>query len=202
MTDSSTEAAENVVKTTDEAKKVPIQALAKERAEKRAAREEASKLGEELEQARKAAGIDEETFNKVVEEMAAEARRAVAAELKPVQDEVSKWKMAAKLGLTETQVDKVMEIRMQNPNLSEHQALTLAKAEHADLFPSQQARSWSPTHGGLPVSGNSDRPSDKPNFVEKMNEAVRNGDRAAAQQYATQEALARFRRVFDSRSIR
>lgn len=203
MTDSSTEKSESAEQPAGTDKQVPIQAVAKERAEKRAARAEVQKLSEELEQARQAAGFDEETLTAMAQKMAEEARRAVEAELKPFKDEATKWKMAAKFGLNESQVEKVQQVLMQNPTLNETQALTLARTEHADLFPTQKASSWSPALGGLPVSGNPARMSDKPNFVEKMNEAVRNGDRVAARQFAQEEALDRFRRVFmQSRNLR
>lgn len=203
MTDSSTEKSESAEQPAGTDKQVPIQAVAKERAEKRAARAEVQKLSEELEQARQAAGFDEETLTAMAQKMAEEARRAVEAELKPFKDEATKWKMAAKFGLNENQVEKVQQVLMQNPTLNETQALTLARTEHADLFPTQKASSWSPALGGLPVSGNPERMADKPNFVEKMNEAVRQGDRMAARQFAEQEALDRFRRVFmQSRNLR
>jgi len=201
MTDSSTEEGGKATQEA-ESRKVPVEAVAKERAEKRAARAEATKLSEELENVRKTATLDEETLSTITEKLAEEAKRAVAAELKPVQDEVAKWKMAATLGLNEAQADKVMELRMKNPGLSENQALVLAKADHADLFPANTSRSWSPAHGGLPVSGNPERMTGEPDFVAKMNEAAGKGDRRSAQHYAEQEALRRFRAAFLSRPIR
>lgn len=202
MTDSSTEESGKVPQEGAESRKVPVEAVAKERAEKRAARAEVTKLNEELENVRKTATLDEDTLNTITTQLAEEAKRAVAAELKPVQDEVSKWKMAATLGLSEPQADKVMELRMKNPGLSENQALVLAKAEHADLFPANAPRSWSPAHGGLPVSGNPERMGSDPDFVAKMNDAANRGDRSAAQHFAKEEALRRFRAAFNSRPIR
>jgi hypothetical protein len=202
MTDSSTEEGGKASQEGAESRKVPVEAVAKERAEKRAARAEVTKLNEELENVRKTATIDEDTLNSITMQLAEEAKKAVAAELKPMQDEVAKYKMAMTLGLSEPQADKVMELRMKNPGLSESQALVLAKAEHGDLFPANAPRSWSPAHGGLPVSGNPERMGSEPDYVAKMNEAASRGDRHSAQKFAQEEALRRFRAAFLSRPTR
>lgn len=206
MAESSTEdGAPNPETKGDEQRKVPVEALAKERAEKRAARDEAKKLTEELETVRKTATISAEDYAKLAEELAEEARKAVEAELQPYRADVAKYKMAMQLGLNEPQADKLMEIKTKNPGLTDQQALLLARADHQDLFPANAPQSsFTRVHGGLPVSGNpeSRMGNDQPNFVEKMKEARKVGDIAGAQHFAREEALNRFRKAFTSRPIR
>ena len=205
MAESSTEDGAPNPEQGDEQRKVPVAAVAKERAEKRAARDEVQKLTEELETTRKAAAISAEDQARFAEELGAEARRAVEAELAPYRSAVAKYKMAMQLGLNESQADKLMEIKTKNPGLTDQQALLLARADHQDLFPSGESRSpFTRVHGGLPVSGNpeSRMGNDQPNFVEKMNEARKAGDIAGAQRFAQEEALNRFRKAFTSRPIR
>lgn len=206
MTESSAEKSQTAEQAKSEETKVPVAAVAKERAEKRAARAEAAELRGELEKVRtESPGLDAEAYAKLAEELAEEARRAVEAELQPWKADVAKYKMAMQMGLNEPQADKLMEIKSKNPGLTEQQALLLAKADAPDLFQTQASRpSWDRSKGGLPVTGDSLARSQpqSDDFMGLMREAEQKGDRMAAQRYAKEEALSRFRRVFQSRPIR
>lgn len=182
-----------------EDKKVPIAAVAKERAEKRAAREEATELRGELEKAKSVGGIDPVFLQELTDSIASEAKKALEARLAPIEKEREKYKVATTLGLNEQQAEVVMTIRTANPNLSDQQALLLARMENREMFPasSQQAMAR-PGFGGVPVGGNSEARSmgQADDYLGQMKAAEAKGDRAAAQHFATQECLNRFRRAF------
>lgn len=182
-----------------EDKKVPIAAVAKERAEKRAAREEATELRGELEKAKSVSNIDPEFLQQLTDSIASEAKRALEERLGPIEKEREKYKVAATLGLNEQQADIVMGIRSANPNLSDQQALLLARSENREMFPvySQPAMSR-PAFGGVPVGGNSEARSmvQADDFLGQMKAAEAKGDRTAAQHFAKEECLSRFRKAF------
>jgi len=181
-------------------KQVPLEALANERAQKRAAREEAEATKAELQQARETPNVPDA----IIQQLAAEARKVVEAELAPWKERAMRAELGVKHGLNEQQVQKVVEIRGKNPTLTDEQALTLARAEHQALF-AAPAQSWNrAVHGGLPVTGTSDarNATAADDYLAKMHQAVKDGDRAAAQHYATEEALKRFRNIFNERPIR
>lgn len=185
--------------------KVPIAAVAKERAEKREARDEANALRQENENLKNASVLDAETLRSISESLAKEARAAIEAELAPIRAEKAKYQMAVQEGLNEKQADKVMEIQSKHPNLTLKQALVLARAEAPAEFASPSQASFNPSiHGGLPVGGNSPlrNSGQSEDFVALMNQARSDGKIAEAQHWAKQEALDRFRRGFNNRHAR
>lgn len=182
-----------------EDRKVPIAAVAKERAEKRAAREEATELRGELEKAKSVGNIDPEFLQQLTDSIAAEAKKALEERLAPIEKEREKYKVAATLGLNEQQADVVMSIRSANPNLTDQQALLLARVENREMFPAHSQPTMSrPAFGGVPVGGNSEARSmgQADDFVGQMKAAEAKGDRMAAQHFAQQECLSRFRKAF------
>lgn len=183
----------------NEDKKVPLAALGESRAKTRAANERAEKLEQELAKAKEQqVPID---MDALMNALADEARRKVEAEVAPLRNEVNKYKMAANMGLNESQVDKVMGIRDKNPGLTEQQALILAKTEHPDVFPQAAPATWNRAlHGAMPVGGASDARSNPQaeDLTAKMHEARKNKDFDAAQNLAEREAIRRFTNVYEA----
>jgi hypothetical protein len=179
-------------------KTVPVAALADQRAKTRAAKSDLEAAQAELAKAREQQfPID---MDSLVQTLAAETRKTVEAELAPLRQEATKYKMAATMGLNESQAEKVMELRSKNPGLSEQQALLLAKTEHPDVFPTPSQPPWSrAVHGGLPVSGDAPVAPQSEDYVAKMKQAREKDDWAGAQHFAEQEALRRFRNAFNNR---
>lgn len=176
MTDSSTDKAEEPQKgteATDTPKKVPIEAVAKERAEKRAARAEAAELRSEVEKLK--AQLPNLDMDQLVQSLAeittVTAEAAVASALKPVQDEVSKWKTAAMHGLNEQQADAVASVRSKYPDMADAAAMAVARAEKPELFPA--ATPERRVYGGPVPRGDSPyRTNPEPeDFLAKMRDA-------------------------------
>lgn len=165
-----------------EKKQVPVEAVAKERAEKRAARAEADALKEELSKVKQSQEIDVDALAKSLDEITtARVESAVQLALKPFKDEADKWKSAAALGLNEAQADVLQAIKTQWPGMPDDRALALARIEKPDLFPVQQQARTFPN--GLPVTGDSlSRSSpDKEDYRAQMHAAK---DPALKQQLA------------------
>ena len=182
-----------------EEKKVPVAALAEERAQKRAARAEADAAKAELAQAKSTPNVPDD----IIQALVAEARKVVEAEVAPLKQRAERAELGVKMGLNEKQVNIVMDVKQKNPTLSVEQALLLARAEHQSEF--VPAQSWNrAVHGGLPVTGTSEArsASDANDYMAQMRAAEKSGDRAGANHFATQEALSRFRAAFNSRPIR
>lgn len=180
-------------------KMVPISAVAEERAQKRAARDEAKAANEELAKVKNAPNIPDD----LIAQLASEARKAVEAELAPLKERAHRAEVGVKFGLNEAQVNKVWEIKTKHPTLSDDMALSLAKSEFAESF--KPSSSWNrAVHGGLPVTGTSDARSAPmaDDHLALMREAEGKEDYAKAQYHAKEEALARFRALFNSRPIR
>lgn len=180
-------------------KMVPISAVAEERAQKRAARDEAKAAKEELAKIQNSPPIPED----LIAQLAAEARKAVEAELAPLKERASRAEAGVKFGLNEQQVNKMWEIKTKHPTLTDELALSLAKTEFADVFKTSQP--WNrAVHGGLPVTGTSDARTApmSDDHLALMREAEGKKDFAKAQFHAREEALERFRRLFNSRPIR
>lgn len=184
--------AESAAEPQKESRKVPVEALGKERAEKRAARERAERLEQELAELRKQ--IPNLDMDKLASALAEHTEKVAAsaaqAQVAPLQAEVSKWKTMAQKGLTEDQVAALQEFRRDNPNLTEDQALLLTRMSKPDLFPGEPP--FDPrVHGGAPVTGQSPyrAASDKPDYVKLSNEARANKDNRAMMEYAKQGFL-------------
>lgn len=141
--------------------KVPVAALAEQRAKTRAANSEVEKLSKELEKAQSqlqdGSKVDPAAMSQLVAQMLVETRQQVEKEFEPMRHELAqlgKFKLAAQLGLSEKQVDKVIEIQSKfDGKATTEQALLLAKAEAPDLFTPQQPAWNKALHGGLPVTG-------------------------------------------------
>jgi len=179
-------------------KLVPAKAVAKERSEKRAAREEVNKLRGELAEKSKQF-LSAEDLSSLMDEMAEVAKTAAEEYLKPIEAERDQYRMAAEMGLNPGQAAKVMNIKASNPNLTSQQALLLARSEDSDdLFPSQRNQVNRAAIGGLPVGGLSPARSAAPaqDFVKKMNEARDKGDVNATKKFAKDELFARVHRLF------
>lgn len=98
-----------------------------------------------------------------------------------------------------------MEIQGKNPNLTPQQALVLARAEAPSEFAGPSQSGFNPSiHGGLPIGGNSPLRNNgqTEDFVALMNQARSDGKIAEARHWATEEALNRYRRVFNNRHAR
>lgn len=186
-----------------EDKKVPVAALAKERAEKRAARSEADALHQELTKLKdQNPQLDMTQVLQALNEISdVRSQAAAQAAVKPLQEQMEKWKMAAQLGLNESQADYLNGVRAKYPGMPETQAMLIARNEKPDLFPSappsgQQAPRPLP---GFAVSGDSPfrSMSDKPDFMSKIVESEKAGDKKAAQHWSEQEF---FRRIGQRRT--
>jgi len=178
-----------------EDKKVPLAALSEQRAKTRAANEQAEALQAELAKAQDGK-VDLATLSPLVADLMLEARKAAEQEFEPLRQEVAKFKLANQLGLSEPQVDKVMAVKQKNPGLSDQEALLLARAAHADVFPQAQPAWNRALHGGLPVSGASEVRTEKTvDHTAKMNEAYKKGDLAEARQHAHQAFAERFYQI-------
>ena len=191
MSESSTEtnAGEPVAPQTN---KVPVQAIAKERAEKREARAEADQLKQELAasktrtESEMAALI--ESLGPYVTDM---VTKATEQALQPARAEVALLKTAISHGLNEEQANALAKIKAEMPGITDQRALTLLRAEMPDKF--AQPRQ-APTITGFTPSGDSPmrQQGQTEDFLAKMQEAQKAGNRADAQKYATLEL---FRRV-------
>ena len=173
--------------------KVPVAALAEQRAKTRAANSEVEKLSKELEKAQSQLQdgnkVDPATMSQLVAQMLVETRQQVEKEFEPLRHEVAqlgKFKLAAQLGLNEKQVDKVMEMQSKFDGMAVDQALVLAKAASPDLFTPQQPAWNRALHGGLPVTGPSPArlESGQRDYTAEMHKAAQAKDFGAAQQLA------------------
>lgn len=190
MSDSSTEnrdadAGDPV--TQKDTKQVPVEAVAKERAEKRAAREEVARLKQDVE---KQGLIDDA----LIEQLAAEAKAIVDRELAPEREARSKAERENSLlrlrldhGLTDEQATMALDFKAKNPNLSLEQSLLLVRAENPEAFAS--APSGPVTPSGIPVGGASRmrQASGQDDFIKKMQEARSSGDWKGAREFAALE---------------
>jgi hypothetical protein len=177
-------------------KTVPVAAVAEARAEKRAAKAEADELRQKLAELEKQnPQLDIATMVKTMTELTlAQAKAAVEAELRPVQDEVTKWRTAAQYGLNEQQADAVAAVRAKYPGMDDKAALAVVQSEKPDLFPRPAASSERRFNGVIPVGGDSmlrEAPQSE-DFMAKMRAAVANNDPAQATHWAEQEF---FRRI-------
>lgn len=176
--------------------KVPVAALAKERAEKRAARDKAQALEQQLAEAKEQnPQLDiqalMEAISQTIDARAQEAFEKVAA---PLAAEASLLKSALSLGLNESQAKALSETKAKFPGMTDQQALTLVRAEKADLFPQPMRPARTVT--GLPQGGESPfRSQAEPDHRTLMNEAVKAGDRGLAQKHATAGFLDALRRA-------
>jgi len=181
------EAAEPVApQKTSEDKTVPVAALAKERAEKRAAKAEADELRQERDGNQKDMQALIEAMGPYVADL---VTKATEAAVKPMKDEATKLKTAMALGLNEAQSTALDKLKSESPGLSDQRALTILKMEQPDLFP----RRANPVTGIVPagISEVRNQPQAE-DFMAKMNEAKKNGDPALAQDYAKKELFRRF----------
>lgn len=197
MTKSSTEAESKQVETapaveTKEQPKVPVAAIAEQRAKTRAAHSEVERLQEELAKAQtelQAQGtkVDPAAVSEIVAQMMLETRQKIEAEIRGAAEaEVQKFKFAAKMGLNEKQVDSVTAMQGKYQGMPIEQALVLARAANPDLFPAAQRPAWDRAmHGGLPVTGASEaRSEQKVDYTAEMHKAAANKDHVSAQQWA------------------
>lgn len=175
-----------------EPKQVPVEAVAKERAEKRAARDEVSRLKEAVE---KQGEFDEA----IIEQVLAQAKAVVDRELAPEREarakaerENSLLRLRVDHGLTDEQAAIAMDFQAKNPNLSIEQSLMLVRAENPEAFPVGQSYRVSPA--GVPVGGNSPvrGTAGQEDHVAKMREARAAGDWQAARRHAALEFERRF----------
>jgi len=174
----------------DAERKVPLEALAKERAEKRAARDESDSLRKELEQAR--ASIDPKLLEQLAKAMANEAKAIVAAEVAPYKEKAAKLEMATQMRLNGAQVEKVWEVRAKHPTLDPMEALELAKTRNPDVFPAeskQPSGAW--PIGALPVTGASPTAGQSlaVDHIALMKEAESKRDFATAHNHAMEAFL-------------
>lgn len=171
--------------------KVPVAAIAEERAKTRDAKAEAEAAKKELAKIKETGQIDLDLLNPVIERLAEEARKRTEEAIAPWKAKAEKAELQAKLGLNTAQVEAVMEVRSKNPTLNEQQAYLLARTEKTDLFPASRS-----TSGGWPVTGTSDSrnaPSGD-DFVAKMNAATTADEK---KHWAEQEILRRYRGSFE-----
>lgn len=200
MTESSTEKPATEVEKTEgkPGVTVPIGVVAEARAEKRAAVAEAEAAKAELAKQRETPKLDSE----LMALLAAEAAKMMEQRVAPLEVEAAegrKFKLAVQLGLNEAQVNKVQEVRQQNPGLSNEDSLLIAKARYGDLFPASRPQWDRALHGGMPVSGNSDSrsPVTYESHIAKMNESLRSGDRQSAQEHAVKAFTFAAHSLFD-----
>lgn len=191
-----TETKAEVVETTEvkEQPKVPVAAIAEQRAKTRAAQSEVERLQEELAKAQselqaQGAKVDPAAMSEVVAQMMLETRQKVEAEIREsLGAEVSKLKFAAKMGLNEKQVESVTAMQGKYQGMPVEQALVLARAANPDLFPGTPAPkpAWDKVlHGGLPVTGASEARTDqKVDHTAEMHKAAAAKDWQGAQQHA------------------
>ena len=187
--------------------KVPLAAITASREKARAAQGEVERLQRELEEAKAqlqqdaATKVDPASLSPLVAQMLVEARQAAEAEMAPLRAELAqlgKFKMAAKLGLNEAQVDKVTALKQKHHGLDDAQALLLARAAHPDVFPSQAQRYNPALHGALPVGGVSEARGDgmPVDHTRAMHEAAKQDKLYEAQQHAEAAFNERLRQVF------
>lgn len=197
MSDSSTEApatqekGESQTGTQKEPKMVPVEALAKERGEKRAARAEADTLRQEREQQ---GTIDAA----LIEQLAVQARAAVERELEPerqrrqeVEQENARLKLRMDFGLNEEQSKLAMDFHSKHKDLTIGQSLMLLRAENPSIFPMQASQQYS---RGVPVTGDSlaRAQSSTEDHTKLMHDARQKGDLHTAQRHAALEFERRF----------
>lgn len=197
MADSSPEKAGDVaVATAPDDKKVPVAAIAEERAKTRAAKSEAEAAKQELAKLKEGQVPDLDLLNPIIERLAAEAHKKAEEAIAPWREKAERAEMAVKLGLNEPQVAKVVDVRSKNPNLTEAQALLIARSESPDTFPTVQRPAWQQgLHGGFPVTGTSDSRTAPPqdDYTAKMNAATTAAER---QHWAEKEILRRYSTSF------
>lgn len=176
--------------------KVPVAAIAKERADKREARAEVERLKEQLAQAQQRKDSEmQELIESMGPHIAEMVSKAAEAAVKPLKDEAAFLKTAVSLGLNEEQANELAKLKAETPGLTNERALAILRVENPTLFGAR--------NDGRPVtafspSGDSPFRSQAPtvNYMEKMAEAVKNKDQKATMQFATMEL---FRRVNDAR---
>lgn len=197
MPDSSTGAADNKAPQPDtenhkEPKLVPVKAVAEERAKKQAARDEVDKLRED--------NKNRDQFDsEVIDQVVAQAKAAIDRELEPLRkdadrlrQENERLKKMTKLGLSQPQADKFMELLDRIPGLTDEQALVLARAESPAVF---GVRSSGFLGGGLPVTGESlarGLATAETDHMKLMHEARASKDFVKAREHAAMEFERRF----------
>lgn len=178
--------------------KVPVEAVAKERAEKRAARAEADAAKQELAKLKEQTPDPDEllsAFNNAKQAIKAEAEAAVTQQLAPFKAEAAKWKSAAALGLNEPQADALMEVKAKYQGMPDAQALMIARTEKPDLFPRVAPPSFAQSAiGGIPPGGDSPFRSagQQDDFMAKMQGAK---DQSEKTHWAEQEFMRRIQKL-------
>jgi len=201
MSESSTEQKQPEVQDAQKAEKqVPVEAVGKARADKRAAQAEAAAAKKELAEIKEQADPDGllAAFNDAKAALQEQAKAEVAKELAPVRAEVAKWKAAVALGLNEPQAEAVMAVRDKYPGMPEQQALMIARAEKPDLFPMVSPPPFNPSvNGGIPTGGDSPYRSapQQEDYMAKISEAKKAGDQPKATHYAEQEFFRRINKL-------
>lgn len=197
MTKSSTEPESKQVEAapaveTKEQPKVPVAAIAEQRAKTRAAQSEVERLQEEIAKVQaelqaQASKIDPDAMKDIVAKMMVETRQKVEDEVRAsYAAEVERIRFASKMGLSEKQVEAVTAIQQKVSGVSAEEALTLARVRQPDLFPAPQQPAWNRAlHGGFPVTGASEaRSEQKVDFTAEMHKAAANKDWIGAQNMA------------------
>lgn len=172
--------------------KVPVAALAKERADKREARSEADNLKKQLAEALERKDSDVQALIASLGPHIAEmVTNAAEAAVKPLKDEVALRKTAMTLGLNEEQAGELAKLKAETPGLTDARALAILQVENPTMFASGRAGQQIT---GISPSGDSPFRSQAPkeDFMAKIAEAVKGGDRKAAQEFSVKEL---FRRV-------
>jgi len=190
MTDSSPENnQEPQEQATGDEQTVPVKAVAKERAEKRAAKAEAAGLKEQLEQMQSQEGFDMNALVQSLGEVVnASANSAVEEALRPEREKNARLQMALEMGLSTEQANAVGEVMSKYQGMSQEEALTLARSQHNDLF-AQQAQGFNPSHAGAPVSGSSPTRSSGPQ--EDLMGKIRDATTREERQYWTMKEFQR-----------
>lgn len=187
MSESSTEKAGEPV--APQQNKVPVEAIAKERAEKREARAEVETLKQELAAKQKQTDTEMaaliESLGPYVADMVAKATETA---LKPVKDEADLLKTAIKHGLNEDQAAALAKLKAETPGLTDARALTILRAEMPEQFKQPAQTRQAPVTGFIP-SGPSQARNEgtDQDFLAKMLEAKKSGNGAEAQRFATLE---------------
>jgi hypothetical protein len=180
--------------------KVPVSALAKERAEKRTARKEVEDLKQQLATKQdQQAPFDMDAFlgtlgQFVMEQSEAAAKSAVA----PLQAEAEKFKTAVELGLNKDQAEAIAAVRDKFPGMTPEQAHVLARSEQPQLFPQSRTGAQPRLPTGLPPGGDSQvrNAPKQEDLVAKANELKAKGDRKGAMEVARQDLANRVAAIF------
>lgn len=174
--------------------KVPVAAIAKERADKREARAEADALKQELAETKKNSVDMQAVIESLAPHIAEMVSKATEQALKPAREEAAMLKTAMSLGLNEEQVGELAKLKAETPGLSDTRALAVLRAEKPELFAGRRA---APITGFMPTGDSPLRVNaPKEDFMAKMVEAQKSGNGPAMQEFATKEL---YRRIAEAR---